>query len=73
MLAAYLRHVNEDQTNWDEWVPSATYVYNTTVHSATGITPFELFGHPAVMYATFGNYLVFFGKEWNVPILFNFS
>jgi hypothetical protein len=43
VLAEYLRHyVNEDQTNWDDWVPYAMYVYNTTVHSATGYTPFEL-------------------------------
>ena len=43
VLAEYLRHcVGEDQTNWDSWVPFATYVYNTTEHSATGFTPFEL-------------------------------
>ena len=48
LLAAYLRYyVNEDQTNWDEWVPFATYAYNTTIHSATGFTSFELlFGRP---------------------------
>jgi hypothetical protein len=34
--------VREDQTNWDEWVPYAVYVYNTTVHTTTGYTPFEL-------------------------------
>jgi hypothetical protein len=29
-------------------VPFATYVYNSTEHSATGYTPFELlFGHPS--------------------------
>ena len=51
MLAEYLRHyVNEDQTNWHEWVPFATYVYSTTVHSATGFTPFELlFGRPSTL------------------------
>jgi len=43
VLAEYLRHyVSEDQTDWDAWVPFATYVYNTTHHSATGYTPFEL-------------------------------
>jgi hypothetical protein len=49
VLAEYLRHyVNEAQTNWDEWVPFATYAYNTSEHSATGYTPFELvFGHPS--------------------------
>jgi hypothetical protein len=34
--------VREDQTNWDEWIPYAVYVYNTTVHTTTGYTPFEL-------------------------------
>jgi len=49
VLAEYLRHyVNEDQTNWDEFVPFAAYAYNTSEHSATGYTPFELvFGHPS--------------------------
>jgi transposase InsO family protein len=33
VLAEYLRHyVSEDQTNWDSWVPFATYVYNTAQH-----------------------------------------
>jgi hypothetical protein len=51
VLAEYLRHyVKEDQTNWDEWVPFATYVYNTTLHSGTGFTPFELlFGLPCTL------------------------
>ena len=51
MLAEYLRHyVNEGQTNWDVWVPFATYVYNTIVHSTTGFTPFELlFRCPSVL------------------------
>jgi hypothetical protein len=34
--------VSEDQTNWDEWIPYAVYVYNTTVHANTAHTPFEL-------------------------------
>ena len=51
MLAEYLRHyVKEDQTNWDQWIPFATYVYNTTEHIATRFTPYELlFGHPPVL------------------------
>jgi len=51
VLAEYFKqYVNEDQTNWDEWVPFATYVYNTTVHSATGFTPFELqFGRQSTL------------------------
>ena len=49
VLAEYLRYyVKEDQTDWDEWIPFATFAYNTSEHSATGYTPFELvFGHPS--------------------------
>jgi len=47
VLAEYLRHyVSGDQTDWDAWVPFATYVYNTTQHSAIGYTPFELVWAP---------------------------
>jgi hypothetical protein len=43
VLAEYLRHyVTEAQTTWDLWVPYGVYVYNTTIHSATKFTPFEL-------------------------------
>lgn len=51
VLAEYLRHyVREDQTNWDEWVPFAMFAYNTTEHTATGYTPFELvFGHTSTL------------------------
>ena len=51
VLAEYLRHyMKEDQTYWYQWVPFATYVYNTTEHTATGFTPYEfLFGHPSIL------------------------
>jgi hypothetical protein len=51
VLAEYLRHyVSEDQTDWDTWIPLATYAYNTTQHSATAFTPFELlFGYPSTL------------------------
>jgi hypothetical protein len=43
VLAEYLWHyVREDQTYWDECVSYAVYVYNTTVHTTTSFTPFEL-------------------------------
>jgi len=50
-LAEYLRHyINEDQTDWDEWLPYAMFTYNTTPHSATKFTPFELmYGHQATL------------------------
>jgi len=46
-LTEYLRHyINTDQTDWDEWLPYAVFTYNTTPHTATGCTPFELvYGH----------------------------
>jgi len=51
VMAEYLHHyVSEDQTDWDSWVPFATYVYNTTQHSATSYMPFELlFGCPSTL------------------------
>jgi transposase InsO family protein len=51
VLAEYLRHyIRQDQSNCDEWVPFAIYVYNVTEHSATGYAPFELiFGHTSVL------------------------
>lgn len=50
-LAEYLRHyINADQTDWDEWIPYAMFTYNTTPHTATEYTPFELvYGHQAEM------------------------
>ena len=49
VLIEYLRHyINEDQRDWDDWIPYATHVYNVTTHRSTGYTPFELlFGHRA--------------------------
>ena len=42
-LTEYLRHyINDDQTDWDEWIPYAIFAFNTTPHTATGYTPFEL-------------------------------
>lgn len=48
-LADYLKHyVNEDQTNWDKWIDFAMFSYNTSVHTSTQFTPFELiFGFKA--------------------------
>jgi len=50
-LAEYLRHyINNDQINWDEWLSYAMFTYNTTSHTATGFTPFELmYGHQAIL------------------------
>jgi len=42
-LTEHLRHyINADRTDWDKWLPYAVFTYNTTPHTATGYTPFEL-------------------------------
>jgi transposase InsO family protein len=43
IIKKYLRHyINEDQNNWDEWIPYAEHMYNTSTHTATGYTPSDL-------------------------------
>jgi len=46
-LADYLRHyITTDQHNWDTWIPFGIFSYNTSVHSTTKYSPFELvYGH----------------------------
>jgi hypothetical protein len=52
VLVEYLRcFILEDQSNWDKWLPYATFVFNTTPHTATGFTPHELM----------------FGRKPNIP------
>ena len=42
-LKEYLKHyINENQNNWDEFIPFAMYSYNSHVHSSTGYSPYEL-------------------------------
>jgi len=42
-LIEYLRsYVAADLSNWDQWVPYAAFVHNTTPHSATSYMPFQL-------------------------------
>jgi transposase InsO family protein len=54
VLAEYWRHyIREDQSDWDEWIPFAIFTYNTTEHTATGYTPFELvFGCKSTLAST---------------------
>ena len=55
-LKDYLRHfIKPTQTDWDEWVHLAIFSYNTSVHSSTKLTPFELI----------------FGKQAEIPSAFN--
>ena len=35
-------HVDDNQTNWDVLLNKATFAYNSSVHTATKLTPFEL-------------------------------
>lgn len=42
-LADYLKHyISEKQTDWDEWINLAMFSYNTTPHTSTRYTPYEL-------------------------------
>ena len=34
--------VNENQSDWDVWLPVAVGAYRTSVHTTTGFSPFEL-------------------------------
>jgi hypothetical protein len=54
VLVEYLRcFISEDQSNWDKWLPYATFMFNTTPHTATGYTPHELL----------------FGRKPNIPCI----
>lgn len=48
-LKDYLKHfINSKQDNWDTYIPSAVFCYNTSIHTSTNFTPYELiFGHKA--------------------------
>ena len=35
-------HLNEDQTDWDRWVPMMLFAYNSKPHASTKLTPFQL-------------------------------
>jgi transposase InsO family protein len=42
VLSSITNYVSDNQDDWDELSSLATYAYNTTVHSSTGFTPYEL-------------------------------
>lgn len=43
VLVEYLWcYILEDQTNWDKWIPYATFVFNAMPHSSTSFTSVEL-------------------------------
>lgn len=42
------RHIDRSQEDWSQWLPWATFAYNTTPHRSTSFSPFELVhGRPA--------------------------
>jgi hypothetical protein len=41
----------EDQSDCDKWLPYATFVFNITLHTGTGFTPYKLL----------------FGRKPNIP------
>jgi len=52
-LAEYLRHyVDKDLNTWDQLLPYALFVYNSTEHSSTNYQPYTLL----------------YGKEINIPV-----
>nr|XP_034194813.1 uncharacterized protein LOC117611033 [Osmia lignaria] len=50
-LKDYLKHyIKANQTDWDEYIPFATFSYNTSTHRSTNLTPYELlFGRKAYL------------------------
>ena len=42
--------VSKNQCDWDQWVDQAVFAYNTSTHTSTGFSPYELvFGRPPRM------------------------
>jgi hypothetical protein len=66
-MAAFLRiQVNKYKSNWSSWLPYWCFAYNTTVHTQTNYTPYELvFGKLCVLPSNILN------KEGQVDPLYN--
>jgi hypothetical protein len=35
-------HVNDHHTDWDYWIPQVVFAYRSSIHSSTGVSPFEI-------------------------------
>ena len=57
LLHAYLRHyINENQTDWDQYIHFSMFAYNTSTNRNTGFSPYELlFGRTANIPSKFYN------------------
>ena len=46
------KYINDEQTDWDLFLPLALSAYNCSKHASTGVSPFEaVFGRPPVLVA----------------------
>jgi hypothetical protein len=57
MLMMLRAVVNEDRTDWDDWLPHIALAYNSSAHETTGLSPFKMM----------------FGREANLPLDVMFS
>ena len=45
-----VKFVSEKKENWDEYLDTCVYAYNTSVHESTSFSPFEvMYGRRAVL------------------------
>lgn len=56
-LKDYLRHyINDEQTDWDDYLKFAMFTYNTSIQNSTKMIPYELmFGYKPIMPNTLKN------------------
>ena len=65
---ALVKVVNQDQTDWDEYLPAILFAYRTSVQKATKLTPFEVMICQSVDYNVI--LYIFFTLATHVYLLF---